>query len=159
MQKTEVYYQIAHSQLQQQYDDIRTMDTKAAGILALAAALGGVAALVLKSFSSDPKLEMSLATVAASICFCVFFILTCAFALLVLKTGSRRSDPDLEKFSSLLPYSSDKAMGEWAGDQLRNAVTANEDRLARKARWMNSGLLFICLLVLGLIALSITVYL
>ncbi len=158
MQKYEIYYQVAHSQLQEQHQRNRALDTKAARTLGLAAALGGVGSVVLKDFTGTALPGMSTWTLVAAVLLILSFAATCAFALYAMKPRDWRGDPDLGSFASHLPNYKDHLLVEWAGDQIKNAVIANEGALGDKSQSVERALLTLTALVAALLLISLTAY-
>ena len=141
-----MYYQVAQSQLLDQYQRNRDLDIKLVAAIATAATLGGITAVVLKDFTGSDSTSFTPFTIIPVIIITVGLVVTNLSAIFGLLPRAWRGDPDLCKFSSYLHDYDDVTIAEWAGDQLRNAVRYNETVLFDKSKslvWCMIGLLMI----------------
>lgn len=154
MQKTELYYQVAHSHLQEQEQRAHSLDVRAAGSMALAVAILGVAALIINSLDSLDQWLYCPALILGIIGGCAFFGVL-VFGHLVQRPGLWRRDPDLEQFESFLAAYDDLTLVQWVGNQFKKATEANERTLNNKARSLNSAYISLIILSLTVLALAI----
>ena len=152
MQKYELYYQVAHSHLQEQDQRAQSLEVRASGAMGLGVALLGLVALIINTaFEPGALVSPGLAIMVACL---VAFLSVVGFGFTALRPGGGwRRDPDLKRFESYLPHYEDDTLVKWAGDQFREAVDANEGTLQAKAAsvhkvFVSLGLLaiFVCLL-------------
>ena len=85
--------------------------------------------------------------VALTVIIAVAFLCTLSSSLMVLWPREWRNDPDLMIFKSYVP-GQDSRIVKWAGNQLSNAVVANENILTVEGRQLavSIGSLFVILL-------------
>ena len=158
METSELYYQIGQSQVQEQNERNREIDTKLASALGLAVTLGGITAVVLKDFTGNPDATVSGLTTGTALAVGGLFITVCFFALAGLRARDWRADPDLQNFSTLLSTHPKSDLVEWTGDQLRDSVVCNDKALNRKATHLNRTLASLGFMVLCLMFLAWTIY-
>ena len=156
MDKAELYYQVAHSHLQEQDQRNRDFDMKAIGVIGVSATLAGIAAIVLKDFSGAST-DLSTLPIALTIFVGITFLAAFCFGLNTVRPGKWRRDPNLNDFASHLPDYADDVLIEWAGDQFRNAVEKNDAALKMKATSVLCAIIALFFLAAALIALAVSV--
>ena len=155
MQKTELYYQVALSQMEEQEQRNQAIDLKMSGLITLSVTLVGVAAIVLKDFSQNQSIANWSTNPVALVGLALFlFVMTCGAWVLSPRSGWRR-DPDLKRFREHLPDYGDEVFVKWAGDQLGNAVEANEPKLNNKFKWLGYAIWALAVQVVCLIVLAL----
>ena len=156
MDGTMIYYQIALSQLDEQEERNRATEAKMSGLIGVAAMLVGIAVIVLKDFSNAPPATLSGPTLWLAGAIAVTFVVVLGFGVDVLRPRKWRRDPDLKKFAKYLQeYEDTTKWDEWAGDQARNAVEANEELLNGKLTSVTRAIVALAVLVLLLVALTV----
>ena len=157
MNRQELYYQVAHSQKAEQEQRNRQLEIKATWTLGFASTLVGVAVIVLKDFSGSGDLSFDTPTLLVLVGFVLAFLSIVVSALNVIRIRTWRHDPILADFAKVLYDYEEDGLTEWAGDQFKNAVEANEGLLTAKAKSVTWSLGSLAALVLFLGALSITI--
>lgn len=154
MQKEELYYQVAHSHLQEQDQRAHSLELRASGAMALGVALLGLTALVVNtSFTGKDVLAAPTLGIAAACGLAFIAVLACGIS--AQRPSGWRRDPDLAKFKEYLPQYADDILVEWAGDQFQAAVVENEKTLTTKAMFVGYTFLAVVVLVICVFALTI----
>ena len=157
MRKWELYYQVAHAQLMEQERRLRALRGKATSFIGITTTLVGITGLVLSGFPGASVLPLSIPFIVLMIASAIAFLGALGCGLWVLWPRTWRSDPNLRVFSGHLPEYEDDVLVEWAGDQLSNAVEANEVILNDLVRVDRAGIIaltFMALLLVGLVVSS-----
>ena len=136
MEKTELYYQVAHTHLVEQDHRNSQLESKATSILVIAATLVGVAAIVLKDFSASAS-DLSRTDLGFAAAVLLSFFVTVGFAIAALRVRTFDRRPVLGTFATHLSgdYESTKLV-EWVGDEFAHSVEHNHGELAIKAKWV-----------------------
>ena len=160
MKQYELYYQVAAMKYRESYQRNRDFDAKASSVLGFSVALSGVAAIVLKPFSSSQSFTFGGDTIGAIVVFAVFFALTFSSAMATLRLRDWRAQPDVVQMSQLIDDQSRERweFEKWAGDAFRDADAENRKSLISKERWLTFSFVFLALLGVSLGYLSYCVY-
>ena len=147
MRSTECYFQVALSRLQRQDEMNRDLESKAGRSIAGATAIMGAATLPRLVAPASVASSIGEVAVALTVIMAVAFLGTLSSSLMVLWPREWRNDPDLMIFKTYVP-GQDSRIVKWAGNQLSNAVVANENILTVKGRQLavSMGSLFLMLL-------------
>ena len=159
MHKHELYYRIAHSQLQEQDQRIRDFDFKAAGVLGLAFTLAGIAAVILKDFTGDDPKEITCWTVAAVIIFSGAFFSCVLCALLALRQRDWYGEPKLVDLAKKVENCDDAAVFTWTGDWIKCSVDGNQPTFDTKSGWLGRSLRALGALICALVFLVLSTFL
>ena len=139
MNKINLYYEVAHSQLQEQDRRNGEFGGKAVGIMGVSASLLGINALVLR-LSAPGAQGLSAIEIGVGVALLLSFLATFTLCLSVVRTRSWLRSPRLKDFAHHLRDYEDEALTEWIGDQYRRSVEHNEGILSRKADLLSWGL-------------------
>ena len=157
MDKDDVFYEVARSQLEEQEQRRIATDSKAMRLVGLAVAFVGVAVIVLKDFSNNSG-PLSCWSIGLAAAICVVALVIVGLVLWVLKPGTWARDPKLSDFLDAIrdPQYASYNFTEWAGRQFANAVEKNEKVLNMKLGLVKCSLGGLALLSLLLVSLVVT---
>lgn len=132
MNKYELYYQVAYSQLLEQDDRNRHIDLRATGILGFSGTLLGLALLTI-----DDWTRYSL--FVAPFMFLAF--LSCAVLCIgVVKVRNWKRNPELPVMYYHLATHEDIDMAAWAGNEISRAYDINEKIIRDKGEDLNTAI-------------------
>lgn len=161
MDRHQLYYEVAFRTAEDDNRTYRDFQTKAASLLGIAAALVGVAMIILKDFSGGTSSPISLSGIEIGMVVAVSltFIAVGVISIYVLWPKTWHSDPHIENYSTHVKDTGyeDDVLVDWTADQYRNAVQKNRDRLGRTATMIAIGYSSLGLQVLSVIGLAIAV--
>ena len=149
MDKTDLYYQVAAAQLDEQERRNKDYEIKATGTITLSVALLAVVALVVKE-----SLAGTCTYVAGSVSMLGFIgVLVCGS--IIMWPRKWYHDPSLRDLEAHLENYDDEVLTRWAGTQLANSIEDNESILKLKSNWFIGSVGALALQVIGLFSLAL----
>ena len=159
MEQTELYYQLAQSNLQDQDQRNRELELKATAILGVTSTLVGIGVLVLKTLSgvdgeglSQTPVILFMSVLGAG------FLIVFFGTVNALRPRDWRRDPELADIEQDLTAYEPHVLEKWVGDQVQNNVNRNEPIVDSKVQSLlfaitGLGVVVGAFIVLGLSAL------
>ena len=136
-----LYLQTARDQLDEQFRRSRGMESRAATVATVACALAGVAAVLLKDFSSAAPHGLSIAATTLAAIIAAAYIGAVGLSLAALRPRTDwRAGPALDNFLKGFDEYPDEDPVRWTGRQVALSVTANESILSAKARHLSRAI-------------------
>ena len=157
MSKYDLYYQIALSQYQEQHRRSAGFDSRAVGVMGIAATLGGITAVILKDFSGPSPLAWWSIAIALAVAGVLLGAVRSALKALSPRKWSISPDP-IELASHLhSPDYQAKGLTEWVGDELAQSITYNEAVLVAKGKAVICASRLLGLMAVLVIVLAVAV--
>lgn len=150
----ELYYRHGLAQLSEQYQRGRGLDARAGTVAAVASALVGVAAIVLKDFTG-PTAPGKVSIIVASM-IALSFLGSMGYCLRAI--SPRKAwyfDPPLDEFVEGFDKYPKTNPTRWTGNQIRNSVRKNELAINHKAKALSRAVT--CLIVMGMLTVALGV--
>lgn len=160
MDRYELYYNYAHSQIQEQDNRKQSIEVKARGFITLSIALLGVAGLIAANFTSTTLMmgEVSFSSLTMGLML-ASFIWAVASSFRILSVDEWYISPPLERLQAHVqnPGYSDEYLVEWTADRMVQAYILNEDILMDKSGKLRWALIALSMqgAALGLLILTV----
>lgn len=160
MDRYELYYNYAHSQIQEQDNRKQSIEVKARGFITLSIALLGVAGLIAANFTSTTLMmgEVSFSSLTMGLML-ASFIWAVASSFRILSVDEWYISPPLERLQAHVqnPGYSDEYLVEWTADRMVQAYILNEGILMDKSGKLRWALIALSMqgAALGLLILTI----
>ena len=153
MNKIELYYQTALSQIEEQEHRRRAIDSKGASLMGITVTLAGVAVILLKNFSGRADETLGNLSIGIASAIALIAVASLLNTLRILKPREWHRRPDLSDMSRHVHNHQydDTIMMDWMGDELRESISHNEKILNEKVNAVN----FIVKLLAALTALLV----
>lgn len=156
MNTQEIFFELARDKLAEQFRVGRSLDARTGTVAAAAAALSGVAALLLKDFSGAPAPGPFSLVIAAAIG--LGLLLTLGACLRAIRPKKEwRHDPPLERYLEGFEQYPNTDPIAWTGRQISNATRENEATIGRKADAALLGMRCMAAMVLLTLLLAVAV--
>lgn len=156
MSTTELYLQVARDQLDEQFRRGRGFESRAGTAAALAAALAGVAAVLLKDFSRAEPHNLPGASIVLAGLVALAFMGAIYFSLKALLPHEKwQAGPQLKQFLEGFDRYPATDPIHWTGKQVARSVINNEDLLRAKAKAVSWAVK--CLGIMGLVTICLGV--
>ena len=156
MDKYELYYQVAQSQLLEQDRRWQAIEVKARSFLTISIALLGAAGLIIANFSSGAS-GLDIYSWCAGILMMTAFCCSVGFSIGALYIRNWNISPDLEELQKHVSSSEyeDTQIIEWTADAMTQACIENDEILENKATMARYALISLSLEVIFLVGLVI----
>jgi len=160
MDRYELYYNYAHSQIQEQNERKQSIEVKARGFITLSIALLGVAGLIAANFTSTTLMmgEVSFSSLIMGLML-ASFIWAVASSFRILSVDEWYINPSLEEFQAHIqnPDNTDEQIAEWTVDSMTQAYILNEDIISDKSAKLRRTLIALYLegIALGMLILTV----
>lgn len=157
MDRYELYYQVAQSQLLEQDRRWQAVEVKARSFLTISIALLGAASLIVANFSGGVS-GLNVFSWCVGILVITAICCSVGFSIGALYIRNWNISPDLEelqKHVSSLEYE-DAQVIEWTADAMTQAYIQNDEILENKATMARYALIALSLKVIFLVGLVIT---
>ena len=158
MDRYELYYNYAHSQIQEQDNRKQSIEVKARGFITLSIALLGVAVLIAANFTSEIVTIGGFSSLPLVLTL-ISFIWAVGASFRILSVDEWYISPPLERLQAHVqnPGYSDEYLVEWTADRMVQAYILNEDILMDKSGKLRWALIALSIqgAALGLLILTI----
>lgn len=159
MDRYELYYNYAHSQIQEQNGRMRTTQGRAINVMTLAIALLGVAGLLVSDFTWGVNPVHRLMSSICAVCLVGCFAVSIVFSLTAMIVKQWQISPLPDELQSHAPNReyTDEQLLEWVADGMVNAYRHNNRILDKKAGYLQWALVaFWCEVgAMALLAISV----
>lgn len=142
MDRYELYYNYAHSQIQEQNERMRTTQGRAINVMTLAIALLGIAGLLVSDFTWGVNPVQRLVSSICAICLVVSFAVSIVFSLMAMIVNRWHISPrpdQLQSHAQNREYA-DAQLMEWVADGMVEAYRHNNQILNKKAGYLKWAL-------------------
>lgn len=142
MDRYELYYNYAHSQIQEQNERMRTTQGRAINVMTLAIALLGIAGLLVSDFTWGFNPVQRLTSSICAICLVGCFAASIVFSLMAMIVNRWHISPrpdQLQSHAQNREYA-DAQLMEWMADGMVEAYRHNNQILNKKAGYLKWAL-------------------
>ncbi len=158
MRKTELYYQVAYSHLQDQDNRNSGLEGKATVLTSVAVLLMSIGAILLKDFSDAPDRGLPMASIALITMGVMAFLWTMFATFNALRPRDWRRDPELPELAEHVsnPEKSDGFLEGWVCKGISNSIDHNEKFVLEKSDWVTCAIYGVTALVLAVVGLALS---
>lgn len=159
MRKTELYYQVAYSHLQDQDKRNSELEGKATSLTGIIVLLMSIGAILLKDFSNTPGQSLSVASMVIIALGLLAFSGTMLATFNALRPRSDwRRDPQLSELAEHASNAekTDEFLEDWVCKGISNSLDVNEKFVLKKANCVKYAIYGVTALVLAMVALALS---